>query len=206
MAIKRISFSLLLPVLELSVWTTLVPSEVGLVYYRAYNATRGAGAHMGQADLNLPPDRWVEYALRWSPLAHSHTIIAANLPGIVPDLLVSLPTSQPGKWHPSWVSLENWRCFTFPFYCLPAWWFAGYGLDALRAGKCWRRAAVWTGTILSLLFAVALVGYFTSPPGDQADLRWLVPGLWLWTVLLGIFPVGWVCRKIGRTRGATQHE
>ena len=156
MATKRISLSLLLPVLELSAWTMLVPTEVGLIYYGAHRATHGASAPLGSAELILPPDRWVEYALRWMPLRDSHTIIAANLPGFLPDLLISLPTDQPGKWHPSWASLENWRCFTFPYYCLPAWWFVGYGLDALLARRRVRRAALRTGTILSLLFAAAL--------------------------------------------------
>jgi hypothetical protein len=199
-ALKRPSFSLLLPILELSAWTMLVATEVGLIYYGAHRATHGASAHLGSAELNLPPDRWVEFALRWMPLAHSHTIITANLPGILPDLLISLPSDQPGKWHPSWVSLENWRCFTFPFYCLPAWWFVGYGLDALLARRHVRRAVLWTGTLLCLLFAVPLVGCLTAPPGDRADLAWLVPGLLLWTVLFGVFPGGWLRQKIRRRR------
>jgi len=65
-----------------------------------------------------------------------------------------------------------------------------------------RRAALWSGTILSLPFAAALVGFFSSPAGDQADLRWLVPGFWLWVVLFGVFPVGWVRSKIALARGA----
>jgi len=28
--------------------------------------------------------------------------------------------------------------------------------------------------------------------GDQADLRWLVPGFWMWMLLFGVFPVGWM--------------
>jgi hypothetical protein len=201
-AIERIAYSLLLPILELSLWTALVPTEVGMIYCGAQKANHGASEHLGQVELDLPPDRWMEYSLRWMPLGYSRAIIAANLPGLLPDILLSLPTAQPGKWHPSWVSLENWRCLTLPFYCLPAWWLAGNGLDGLLGRKRLRRAMLWTGCILSLLFAVGLVGYFTSSPGDQADLRWQAPGLLLWTVLFGVFPLGWLRQRTGRARGA----
>ncbi len=202
MGVTRVSFSLLLPILELTVWAVLVPTEVGLICYRAQRTPQGASAHLGHFELNLPPDRWVGFALKWMPLTHSRTIIAANLPGMLVDLMVSLPADQPGKWHPSWVSLENWRCFTLPFYCLPLWWFAGYGLDGLFGRRLVRRAAIWTGTLLCLLFAVPLIGCLTSPPGDRADLGWLAPGLLLWTVLFGIVPFVWLRQKITRARGA----
>lgn len=198
MDITRISFSLLLPMVELAVWVALVPADVGRVYYRARQAAHvsaSVSARLGEFELKLPPDRWVESSLKFMPLRFSHSIIAANLPGLLPDVLVSLPTSQPGKWHPSGMSLDNWRSFTLPFYCLPAWWFVGYGLDGLLGRKRLRRAMLWIGSILCLLFAVSVFGYFTSPPGDQADLRWLLPGCWLWTALFGIMPLNWLRQK-----------
>jgi hypothetical protein len=196
--IPRISFSLLLPVVELTLWALLVPTQIGQVWYRSHKAagrSGGATARIGEAELTLPPDRWVDFILRWGHLTYSHAIVAANLPGIGADLLVSLPTSQPGKWHPSGISLDNWRCLTFPFYCLPAWWFAGCGIDGLLRRRRLRRAMLWTGSVLCLLFAVTLLGYYTSPPRDQADLRWILPGSWLWTVLFGIVPLNWLRRK-----------
>lgn len=201
MGITRISFSLLLPIVELVFWVALVPTEVGLIHYRAGQATHASGnisARLGEVELKLPPDRLATFSLRWMPLRYSHAIIAANLPGLVADLLVSLPTAQPGTWHPSGVSLDNWRCFTLPFYCLPAWWFVGCGLDGLLGRRRLRRAMLWVGSIFCLLFVVIMFGYYTSSPGDQADLRWLLPGFWLWILLFGSVPLNWLQKENAR--------
>lgn len=198
LAKMRISFSVLLPALALVVWAVLVPAEIGRVWYSAHQAMsrgQGATASVSRFELTLPPDQWVSFTLRWRLLHYSRAIIAVNLPGLAADVLISMPTSQPGKWHPEAVSLDNWRCLVFPFYCLPAWWLAGYGLDALVGRKRIHLAMLWTGSILGLLFAVTLFGYYTSPAGDQAYLHWILPGSWLWTILFAVIPVSWIRQR-----------
>ena len=194
----RISFALLLPALELTVWAALVPAEIGQVWYSSHQAVSRAqlaSVPLGRFELTQPPDQWVSFTLRWRPLHYSRAIVAVNLPGLAADVLISLPTSQPGKWHPAAISLDNWRSLVFPFYCLPAWWLAGFGLDALVGRKRIHLALLWTGSILCFAFAVTLFGYYTSPAGDQADLRWLLPGSWLWTILFAVIPFSWIHHK-----------
>jgi len=199
MSIPRISFSLLLPIVELALWAVLVPTGAGLTYYRLYRAARGSQGvriHSGQFELTVPRGGWVGFALASVPACRSRTIIVVNLPGLVADVVLSLPTAQPGRWHPSAMSLDTWRSFTFPFYCLPAWWFAGCGLDGLLGRRRLNRVMLWTGSAFCLMYVSALIGYFMSAPADEADLRWLLPGLWLWAILFGVLPLNWLRRRV----------
>jgi hypothetical protein len=194
----RVSLSLVLPVVELTVWAVLIPAQIVQIWYGAHQASRrsqGAIARVGEIELRMPPEQWLRFTLRWQPLKYSHAIIATNLPGLAADALISLPTGQPGKWHPAAVSLDNWRGLVLPFYCLPAWWLAGLGIDGLLGRKEIRPAILWIGSILCFLFAVTLFGYYTSTAADQADLRWVLPGSWLWTILLATIPFDWILQK-----------
>lgn len=134
----RVSLSVVLPLLELTVWAVLVPAEIVQIWYGAHQASsisKSATARVGGIELTMPPDQWVSFTLRWQRLKYARAIIATNLPGLAADALISLPTGQPGKWHPAAISLDNWRGLVFPFYCLPAWWLAGLGLDGLLAAS-----------------------------------------------------------------------
>ncbi len=176
-------FSLLLPILELALWIALVPTELARIYFNG---------PPGQFQLSPPVHGFLPFVLKWVPMTYSRMIIAVNLPAMLADAVISLPTGQPGKWHPPAISLDNWRSFVFPFYCLPAWWFAGCGLDALLGKRRLPRSFLWIGLILFVLFLVFLIGYLTAPLRDQADLRWLLPGFWLWTILFAFLPLNWL--------------
>jgi hypothetical protein len=182
--IKRVPYSLLLPIIELTIWALLIPGEFALTYHRP----RPPG---------MSSERWLAL-VKLLPLKYSRPIVAVNLPGIVPDALISLAGNERSTVHPAGISWENWRSLVFPFFCLPAWWFAGYGLDALRARTRPHRAALWTGSILCVLFLAPLFGYVTAPSGDRADLGWLVPGFCLWTILFGVFPLNWMLHRRNR--------
>jgi hypothetical protein len=196
--IKRAPFRLLLPVVALAVWVILVPSYAGLQYYRVRHLRQGSEQAIdtiGAIAIRVPKDRWFQFVMASIPEDRYHAVAALNLPGLIPDVLLSLPTTQPGKWHPSTLTLEAWRSYALPFYCLPFWWFVGHGLDTLLARRRLRQVGLWAGSALFLVCIVCLFGYVTSRPGDQADLRWLVPGFGLWAVLFAILPFNWLRRK-----------
>jgi hypothetical protein len=74
MSIPRISFSLLLPIVELALWAVLVPTGAGLTYYRLYRAARGSQGvriHSGQFELTVPRGGWVGFALASVPACRS---------------------------------------------------------------------------------------------------------------------------------------
>jgi hypothetical protein len=205
--ITHISFGLLLPIIELTIWTILVPSYSGSLYYRLRQASRGSeqvNIRSGEMEMRLRKDRWLSFAIASLPPRRARAVVASNLPGVLPEVLVSLLTPQPGKWHPSAISLDAWRAHTLPFYCLPFWWLAGLGLDGLLWKRRLHWAALSVAVVLFLIFAVLLSAYFITAPRDESDLRWLMPGVGLWTALFGLVSLNWLRRKsdgaIGRTR------
>jgi hypothetical protein len=91
----RVSLSRALPVVELTVWAVLVPAQIVQIWYGAHVASsrsQSATAHVGVIELTMPPDQWLPFALRWQPLKYARAIVAANLPGLAADALISLPT------------------------------------------------------------------------------------------------------------------
>ena len=195
MRIARTPFALLLPVAELAVtWVLLVPVQTGFIYYRLRNAavnSDGIRIRSGSFDLSLRRKQFLLFALESTLVRQSHTISGLNLPGGFVQGLISLPTSRPGTWHPAALTLDSWRSLTFPFFCLPAWWFVGNGLDGLVGRKRLPVAILLSGSVLCVLFLTAVVGYFTSPPSDQADLRWVMPGVGFWALAFGVLPLTW---------------
>jgi hypothetical protein len=124
-----------------------------------------------------------------------------NFPGIFVEMSVVLPTAGSPKWHPAALTLAGWRMLSYPFFCLPAWWLVGKGLDGLLRRRRLHWAMLLTGSILSLLFLVLVVGILTSPAGDRADMAWLLPGCGFWTIAFGVLPLAWV-RQRRRQDGA----
>jgi hypothetical protein len=188
----------LLPIVEIAIWIVMVPAEAGLTFYRLHGESPGSERFidvLGWNRLAIPRDRLLPSAITLAALDHSQEIIAADLPGLLADFLISLPTAQPGKWHPAAIPLDAWRCLVFPFYCLPAWWFVGLGLDGLFGGRRLHRCMPWIGLALAVLSFAAVFGYVTAPPRDQADLRWLLPGFIFWALAFGALPLNWLRRR-----------
>lgn len=117
--------------------------------------------------------------------SRSRTVIAATLCGTLPDLMASPPTSRPGEWRRG----SPWRtgsAFVFPFYSLPAWWFAGCGLDVLLG----RRRVRQGGGVERREPRAVRVGYLMAPACGHADRRRR-----LWMCCLKS------CRSGGRAKG-----
>ena len=121
----------------------------------------------------------------------SYSTQAINLPGSFIDFTIDKLTDTPSQgWAPRGTYSLTWRAIAFPIFCLPFWWFAGLGLDALF-GRHWIRW--WTclaGSCLCLLsllfFSVMAVGSRSIEP--QRVMAALC-GLAFWTLLLSPFPL-----------------
>jgi hypothetical protein len=115
-----------------------------------------------------------------------------NMPGLLTEMLVSLPTTWPDSWHPENYSLFVWRSFAWPFYCLPFWWLVGRGLDCLFLQRPIPTLLVVVGSILALLFLLIAMGMLLNAviPSDVHDPE-LFLGIWLWAILFAIVPIAW---------------
>jgi len=99
----RFSFSLLLPILELTLWLVLVPTQAILFYTRLRYMAHGAAyisLQMGEFGLELPSRRLFPFVFESVAMRESEIISSINLPGAFVDALVTLPLGGPYHWHP----------------------------------------------------------------------------------------------------------
>jgi hypothetical protein len=200
---SRNVFSILLPCLDLAIWLALIVGPVGLDYFRPHH--QSLARDFGVIYLRKGTYRIEAEDLPWFLVVTekmSQAITAINLPAMTIEMLTSIKT-WPDSWSPALVGLESWRSFVFPFYCLPFWWFAGHGIDALIG----RRRLSWfpftVGTLFFALFAILLFGMrFCLPESDpdRKGITWILLGFGLWASLFAAFPMAWVLQRTSDRR------
>jgi hypothetical protein len=186
--IDRIRWSWLLPAIEIAGWVLLAPLPAAVMVYRFHSVAHGAEAlslHWGQVEMILPRGRWFPFALESVALKRSQVLSAANLPGAFGAALI------PKSWRVG-IPLDSWRAISFPFFCLPAWWLVGCGIDALAGRRRPHRAMLVTGSVLCLLCLFLLVGIALSSPSERADMDWVSWGLGFWALAFGALPANWL--------------
>jgi hypothetical protein len=194
---KKFSLATLLPLAELFVWFTLilVPAvQTSIAFVRQSRSSSNENAP-------FPFSRSLGYSLGFAFEEQFPTIVNLNLPGVLIGLPISVPVLQHLRAHPAMLTTRSWAVVTLPFFCLPAWWFVGRGLDAVLV---WTRPRLGFRIIGSILccaciaFAIAIA---KSPPNDRSDLLPFMPGAILWAVAFGVFPFSWL---LPRERAETQ--
>lgn len=192
----NIRFAILLPLATLAVWYFLVPAQVGLAWLNLHNLARHStdgSAHLPY--VTVPHDRILSFALISVGMAEGDTVSALDLPGVLVYAVASIPFTGSEPWHPAAILPEGWRAFSAPFFCIPAWWFVGRGLDGLLG---WRRARWWTlliGTLLCAAFLTLFLGLtFAQSPADRADDQFMLWGFVLWALAFAVFPAAWIHR------------
>lgn len=191
----RLPFSLLLPLLALSLWVAVVAVPMTPLYFQLREEAKTATdktVTVGDFQYTIPAANYVSYAMGQALEKRSPWLTAINLPGMVGEVLTSLPGTWPESWHPENLELEQWRVLIFTFYCLPFWWLAGLGLDAALGRRRPHWVVLLLGTLLFAGFAVLLGGLAVMKPGDSSDGNWPLWGLGLWVVLFVPMPVAWV--------------
>jgi hypothetical protein len=157
---RRITFSLFLPTLSLLLWVCLIAVPTTLNYARFLQEAHGArtlSLSSPPFQMNLPRARFLPFAAFSATHLSGDALPAINVPGFVTEMLVSmLLRSWPTVWHPAAIPFESWRAIIWPFYCLPFWWFAGIGFDALFRRRQRRWPWFVVGTLLCIVFIVRL--------------------------------------------------
>jgi len=203
MKVPRTSFSILIPLVELVIWVVLVAVPATLVFLTAHDFPT---AHMssGLVSAEIPREQFLEFAFSSTTDRSANAITAVNIPGIILEILVSLPTSWPDSWHPSGWILDTWRAVTFPFFCLPAWCFVGLGVDSLLGWRRLHRGTLLTGLVFFLLFVALFLGFrFSMSAAERAegDSGWILWGVGLWALLFATFPCAWLRQSRSRVAG-----
>jgi hypothetical protein len=196
MKFLRIPFGLLLPLMELVVWVVLVPIPTTLIYLGVHTPAQPEVVNTEIGTFSIAPQEVRHLAIESAGMRASHTITALNAPGVFVEILISLPTTWPSTWHPANLPMDIWRSITLPFFCLPAWWFAGRGFDSLRSRDSLRWPVALFGTLLCIAFVVLFCGLrFGVPAEDRTAGSWILWGMALWALLFGSFPLAWLLRR-----------
>lgn len=206
---RRIAFSLLLPTLSLALWVLLVAVPTTLSYISLLQSAQHAAVvtiQKGGFVATVPREHLFRFAVISATFRFAHVIEAINLPAFSIDLLISrFSSSWPATWMPSGMPFESWRAITYPFYCLPFWWFTGLGLDALLKRRRLRWPVLLLGTLLCSFFLFLLLGLrFGLSAEDRAEMTYPFWGFGLWVVLLGIFPATWLRQGLASRRNVQQ--
>lgn len=117
--------------------------------------------------------------------------VALNLPAFLVQLPYIILNPEKREWAPRGISFEVWRALSLPISGMFFWWFAGRGIEALRAAfrSVARPRIGWVETLFAgVLVAggvVALIAALTSTPDDRRDFQsvLLVAGAFLWGAL-----------------------
>jgi hypothetical protein len=207
MKVARASFTVLLPLCELILWIVLIAIPATMNFLNLKQIAHGSlTAHIDLRNfsVDIPRHQFLSFAFSSATNNKAHAITAINIPGIIPEILFSLVTSWPQSWHPAGWILDSWRALIFPFYCLPAWWFAGLGFDSLLG---WRRlhwGALLSGSIFFVLFVTLFLGFgFGLSASERADRdsQWILWGTGLWALLFATFPCAWLRQRRSRVVG-----
>jgi hypothetical protein len=202
---SHLTFSFLLPLLSLSVWLAIVAVPATIGYLRLLEMAHGASVvHLqaGQFSMSVPRDRFLWFSIRGIGIKRSDSISALNMPGLIGELLISLPTFWPAGWHPAGWDIKSWRTLVMPFFCLPAWFFVGRGIDALLGWRRLRWGTLLAGTLLCVLFLVLFLGLrFGLSNEERGEVVFPLWGMSLWAFLFAVVPAAWI--REGRTPHTT---
>jgi hypothetical protein len=146
--------------------------------------------------LNIPLPYWVERIMAagfflWVKTNFLLTSVTAlNLPGLIIQLPYVITSPDKREWMPADVDFHVWRAITLPLFCLPFWWIAGRGIDALTALKHrqiaprirWPEVAI--GSVWLAGGATLFIGFLVSPRSDK-DINFTLFGAsgGLWAML-----------------------
>jgi hypothetical protein len=199
-----------LPLSELLVWLLLVALPFTFTYINLQTSQKHSGnviVPMDGATFSFSSQEIRHVALEWPARRASHVLTALNMPALAIELLVSLPISWPYSWHPTNLSMDAWRSISFPFFCLPVWWFAGKGFDALRRREKPSTRTTVFATLFSIGFLILSVGLTVTQFAMEQDgsvpksdrTWWPILGMALWAILFISFPLAWLRERRTRT-------
>src|SRR5882672_4764495 len=195
----RFAFSLWLPVsaVLLSAAIVLVPA---IRVYLRWKAAIGNGATlmltMGKFQMMIPRDHVLRSAVEMNAMQEQGTIALLNAPGHLLGTLASQLVVHHGNGFPESLGPFLWRVLSLPLFAIPAWFFAGRGIDGLLLRRRMRLFDLVLSAILVLLSLVlsALLrfGLSESERAGEKIMVYYIFG-YAWWSLVFAFPLSaWV--------------
>lgn len=197
---RPLQFSLALPLICLAIWVTvvLVPTTFAFLHMKSRaNSTGSLTIRTPTIDATIPRENFFPLALHGATIHTAKAVAGINIPAFFVEAGLSLLTSWPHRLYPSRYLLESWRALVFPIYALPAWWYAGRGMDGLLARRQLGIVEPIFSSLVSLGLLVLAFGFqFGLAPAErEPGNEWFIFGFTFWALLAAIGPMGWLRQK-----------
>ena len=188
---------ILLPLLNLAGWVALVLVPTTFIFLHMKQMAHGApvlSMRAGPFEARIPQKHFLTFALNTATMSTGQAVAAANVPAFLIEILVSLPTTWPQTYHPSTIMFLAWCALAFPIFALPAWWYVGRGIDALRNQNHLSILDLVFSSSCAVLLAILAIGLrFGLSESDRDSITsWYIAGLALWAGLMGLTAVAWI--------------
>jgi hypothetical protein len=185
--------------LVFSTLLVLAPTFLDFLSFKhASHGTNSFSLGSEPSGLVIRSDNFLVTAFQVAAWFAEKPITVLNAPAHFVDLLISYAVSRKPFWWPDSLGPGAWRCLTFPLFALPAWFYVGFGVDALLGFKPVRTSNAVLSIFLTLMFGtIAAVLRFGL--SDDPGLRpGLMGGFTLWTFLFAIPLAAWLRQKSAR--------
>jgi hypothetical protein len=205
----RFALSLRLPLLAvlLSAAIVLVPAvRVYLRWKTAIGNSDKLMLTMGEFQMMIPREHLLRSAVEMNAMREQGTISLLNAPGYLLGALASQLVVHHANGFPDSLRLFLWRVLSLPLFAIPAWFFAGRGIDGLLLRQRMRLFDLVLSAILVLLSLALSAGLrFGLSESERASDKMLVSYIsgFAWWSLLFAFPLSaWVRQRLRRVNTA----
>jgi hypothetical protein len=161
------------------------------------NGSSGVIVTFGDFQTLVPPNRFLAFSLDGVGLSAEKSITILCAPAKFVEVAVSLILFRTARWYPTSLLPGLWRSLIYPIYALPAWIYAGRGIDAILRRTEVRRSNMVASLILALSSLVLCCGlrFGLSPTDRQGLTDWYIKGFALWAVFFALPLTAWLTRK-----------
>jgi hypothetical protein len=194
----------MLPVLELVVAAVVAgPSAVEMMRHPPHLYRNLDGKII--IDMRDPAvARWLQEGGPRFP-SRFEDIYYLNVPAILIEIGISLPTSWPESYRPKWawsIGLDGFRALTWPLWALPFWFLAGRGVDSFFLED--HISAVEAFLMGLLGFATVLLGMgiaISEPSRLHPEYEaWIAAPAAMWFAFGVMCQLAWWLQRSGRKK------
>jgi hypothetical protein len=142
--------------------------------------------------MTLPRERMVRSAIEMNALREQDTIALLNAPGQLLAALASQLVVHHARGYPDSLGPFLWRALILPVFAIPAWFFAGRGIDGLLLRRRMRLFDLILSVVLVLISLAISIGMRfglsdSERIGDEMSVSWIY-GFAYWSLLFS-FPL-----------------
>lgn len=199
----RFALSLWLPLFALLLSAAIVLVPATRLYSR-WKAAIGSGDRLllttDKFQMIISKERMLRSAIEMNALRERGTIAILNAPGHLLATLASQLVVHHANGFPDSLGPFLWPALSLPLFAIPAWFFAGRGIDGLLLRRRMRFFDLILSVVLVLLSLTICVGLRfglsqSERVGDEMLAYWIY-GFSSWSLLFSFPLLAWIRQRL----------